>query len=254
MIGRWLDKTAPLIAVTGPVKRLPFAWWSTSIANKLCGMRSQHVTVKRPLLDHRVKGVIIGGGDDVDPEHYGMTGDAGANYDPQRDQLEMEIVQCALQAGIPILGICRGSQLINIVMGGNLHQDLRPLRRFTPNRNSILPIKWAHLEADSRFPSLYATDRIKINSLHNQAVKDLADGLRVTARDSDGFIQAFEHTGHPFIVGVQWHPEYLVWSSLHRRIFSQFAHAVRQTDNTLVMNDACLVPPSERGTQAVPEE
>ncbi len=242
MFNRWLDKNAPLIAVTGPVKRLPFAWWSTSLANALCGLRSQHITTKRPLLDHRVRGVIIGGGDDVDPEHYGMSGDAGSTYDPDRDHLEMQIVRNALEAGVPILGICRGSQLINIVLGGDLHQDLRPMRSVTPNRNSLLPIKWVDFEKNCQLARVYGRRTLKVNSLHNQAVNTVASDLTAVAKDRDGFIQAFEHRHHPFIVGVQWHPEYLCLSARHRRIFHAFADAVRESDKTLVLNDACLIP------------
>ena len=117
-------------------------------------MRSHYICPGSEQLPQNVHGVIIGGGDDIDPKHYGSSGAAGANYDAARDELELTMIHLAKQWSMPILGICRGSQLINIASGGNLIGDLRPLRAKTPNRNSLFPIKWAHIEHDTEIGPL----------------------------------------------------------------------------------------------------
>ena len=93
--------------------------------------------------------LLLAAGDDIDPKHYGTAGAAGANYDAARDTLELKMIALAEQWNLPILGICRGSQLINVSRNGNLIGDLRPLRRKTPNRNSMRPIKYANILSGS---------------------------------------------------------------------------------------------------------
>ncbi len=224
----------PLVIVTGPDRRLPIAWWATRLALWLAGLRAHYVTPARPQLPLEARGVVIGGGNDIDPEHYGLDGDAGATYDPDRDALEMAVVRDAYYSKVPILGICRGAQLVNVVLGGNLHQDLRPLRRRTPNRNSARPIKWVSVDGDSRLADIAQRPAIKVNSLHNQAVDRVAAPLQAVAWDRDGFIQAVEGRETPFVVGVQWHPEYLPYKAAQRRLFRAFAGAVTASPFTVM--------------------
>jgi putative glutamine amidotransferase len=180
-----------------------------------------------------VNGIVIGGGDNIEPVHYGAVGDGLAEYDPERDHFEIDILRRALMTSIPVLGICRGAQLINVVLGGTLHQDLRPLRRRTPNLNSAFPVKIAWLVPGSRLSHWMATRWTRVNSLHHQAVERLADTLRTAAVDSDDFVQAIEDPQRQFLVGVQWHPEYLPYKRAQRRLFSAFADAVRATDASM---------------------
>lgn len=220
------DKT-PLVVVTGPDKRLTYGWWATRLQLWRVGLRAVYVTPNQPRLPDDVSGVIIGGGDDIDPRHYGLSGTAGVNYDAARDQLEIETINHALRHQWPLLGICRGAQLLNVVHGGNLYTDIRPLRRRTPNRNSLFPIKQAEIEAGSQLASILGQHPLAINSLHSQAVRDLGGDLKIAARDADGFVQAIEVPNRPFLFGVQWHPEYLLWKSRHRSLFKAFAVQVR---------------------------
>lgn len=221
-----LDK--PYVLVTGPEKRLKFGWWAARLMLILAGIRSCYATHATQALPHNIHAVIIGGGDDIEPEHYGLTGDAGATYDPQRDAFEMTVAKQALAAGIPVLGICRGAQLINVILGGSLYQDIRPIRRHTPNRNTIFPIKWALIESDSTLQKITRRSRIRINSLHNQAVDRLAEPMRPSAWDEDGILQAIEHPQHDFVVGVQWHPEYMPYSGAQRRLFRLLVAAAKR--------------------------
>lgn len=175
----------------------------------------------------RVRGVVIGGGDNIEPYHYGAVGDGLAEYDGERDRFEIDILRRALDTDVPVLGICRGAQLINVVLGGTLHQDLRALRRRTPNLNSAFPVKYAHLAPGSRLAAGMNVRRTRVNSLHHQAVDRLGDSLEVAARDSDDFIQAIENPCRPYLVGVQWHPEYLPYKRPQRELFRAFAESVR---------------------------
>ena len=218
--------TRPLIAVTGPNKKLKLGWWATKFVLWLCGARSCYISPDCPKLFQAVDGVVIGGGDDIDPEHYGESGDAGATYDVVRDNLEIAMIKAALQADVPLLGICRGAQLINVVLKGSLFQDIRPLRKKTPNKNSAFVLKKAYIAANTHLANLLQAETIPINSLHSQAVNHVGDGLLISAEDADGFVQAFEHVNKPFLLGVQWHPEYLPYHSRQRNIFRGLIMAV----------------------------
>ena len=217
----------PLVIVTGPHKRLRFGWWATRFMLWRCGLNARYVTPANPDFPDDISGVVIGGGDDVQPKHYGLTGDAGASYDPERDDLELKIFKSAYDRQLPILGICRGSQLMNIARGGNLHQDLRPLRQLTPNRNTIFRIKEAVIEPSSKLREIFGSSPLWVNSLHNQAINEIGEPFRLAARDRDEFVQAIENPRHEFMIGVQWHPEYLPYARQHRRLFAAFARAVR---------------------------
>lgn len=228
----------PLVIVTGPQKRLPFGWWATRFMLWSYGLKPHYVTPYNPHYPSGVAGVVIGGGDDVDPQHYGLTGDAGANYDPERDALELRIFKVAFDTQVPVLGICRGAQLMSIARGGNLHQDLRPLRKLTPNKNTIFRVKEAILEPVSKLLKIIGHSPLRVNSLHNQAINEIGPPFRLAARDRDGFVQAIEHPQHEFMIGVQWHPEYLPYAKHHRKLFCAFARAVKASGNSLESSDS----------------
>lgn len=175
----------------------------------------------------RFDGIIIGGGSDIDPGLYGGDDDGASQLDPQRDAFEIEIIEHALQTNLPILGICRGAQLINVVLGGSLYSDIRDLRSRTSNRRTPFPRKTASLEADSILTTLTNRQQLRINSLHHQAIEKTGRHLRVIARDLDDFVQAVESTEHRFLLGTQWHPEYLSYMKAHRMIFRHLVEEAR---------------------------
>jgi len=185
----------------------------------LCGGRTVQLSPASPRAVRPYQGVVITGGHDVDPVLYAEESKVLPQYDPERDAFESEIIDDALQRNLPLLGICRGAQLLNVRLGGNLHQDLRSHRRHTSNRRTILPVKTLLLEQGTRLRALFGSDRARINSLHNQSIDRLGEGLRVSGRDLDGIVQAVEDPARAFLLGVQWHPEFLLFARRQRALF-----------------------------------
>lgn len=174
-----------------------------------------------------VEGLIVGGGDDISPDLYKGELVATARLDPARDALERRLVLEAFAAGKPVLGICRGAQMINIAQGGNLHQ--RAYDHYTDSRylRTILPRKIVTVEHGTTLAELAGTEPMRVNALHTQAVDRLAPGLRIAARDSGGMVQAVERIAPPFGIGVQWHPEYLIYARRQRALFRALVQAAR---------------------------
>ena len=166
------------------------------------------------LLD-RSSGLLLQGGSDCSPESYGETPLkpewAG---DPRRDAYERRLIEAALDRKLPILGICRGFQIMNVAMGGSLYQDIE-----TQVEGALVHRDWhpydelSHevlLESNSWIHTVYGTTSIVANSVHHQGAKEVAPGFRVTARAPDGIVEAIERIeGDLWMAGVQWHPEWL---------------------------------------------
>lgn len=213
----------PRIGVTGDHRRWAPSWWCLRIALYLVGARPRRISIHDPAVDERFDGLVISGGNDVGPELYGGNDMPLASIDRARDTLEIGWIQRALEEGWPILGICRGAQLLNVVLGGSLIQDVRPLRRHTSNRASLLPLKLVCARAPSRLVRACGRRRLRVNSLHHQAIKRPGQGLRIVARDRDRLCQAVEGRRGLPVVGVQWHPEYLLFLPSQLRLFRWLA-------------------------------
>lgn len=190
-----------------------------------------------------VDGVIIGGGDDISPDLYGGQLVRSARLDPGRDALERRVVHDAFAQDKPVLGICRGSQMLNIALGGTLHQDAYGVYRDSRYLRTILPRKTVHIEPDTRLAHVAGTEPMKVNALHSQAVDTLGRGLCVAARDEGGMIQAIERVRDPFAIGVQWHPEHLFYAHRQQGLFRALvsaAHARHQNKGQLDQVDHCM--------------
>jgi putative glutamine amidotransferase len=217
----------PRIGVTGNDRRWAPSWWCTWLALRLAGAAPERISVRHPPSGQPLDALIIGGGNDIGPEHYDGDLDARVKTDPERDHLEIEWIRKALNRKIPMLGICRGAQLINVVLGGSLHQDIRPLRKQTYNRPGLLPTKQVRLAPDSRVARVCGKTRLRVNSLHHQAIRYPATELQVVGWDLDEITQAVEGLEDRRIIGVQWHPEYLLYLPSQ---FALFRWLLRQTE------------------------
>ena len=220
------DSTVPWIGVTGPRRRFPFAWWATRAAIAIMGGRPVHL---RPgdQLPKRLDGLVVGGGSDIGAALYDPNAADVEAPDAERDAFEIEALDVAFGRGLPVLGICRGAQLMNVVRGGTLVRDVRGQRVLGTNRSTLLPTRPVRLTAGSRLSRLLLREVCAINSLHRQAVDRTGRGLTIVARDVDGIPQAVEDADAEFCFGVQWHPEYLAWQSVQRRLFGALVRVAR---------------------------
>ena len=216
---------SPLIGVTGPDRGGVFAWWFTRWAVHRAGGRALRMTPERGLPTKRLDGLIIGGGADVDPSLYGEEPRVELAGDHARDRYELGLLEEAEHSGLPLLGICRGAQLINIYHEGTLYQDIREVDDSLLYLRTVFPRKPVDIVAGSRLRTLVDDDDVWINSLHTQCIREAGKGLTVVARDHDQLVQGVEMRDHPFLVGVQWHPEYLPQLSTHQGLFRGLVQA-----------------------------
>lgn len=159
-----------------------------------------------------VEGLILSGGPDIHPRRYGEEPLAGlGEVDEALDRMELMAARLAIDKNLPVLGICRGIQVLNVALGGTLFQDIASQVPeslcHTPKTDKAVNTHTVRIEAGSRLNKIFGKRDIWVNGKHHQAVKDPAPGLVVSARAKDGIIEALEHPERPFVIGVQWHPE-----------------------------------------------
>jgi putative glutamine amidotransferase len=201
-----------------------------------------------PLLDdaetlraiyERMDGILIPGGVDVDPTAFGeKPHEKLGRIDPARDRVELQLVKWAVEDHKPVLGLCRGLQVINVALGGTLYQDLEAefpnsiKHDYFPNygfERDYLAHDVA-IASGSRLQHALVADSIPVNSMHHQGIKVLGRGLAASATAPDGLIEAAEGTGDSFLVGVQWHPEVFEATDPHtEHLFSEFIAAAQHT-------------------------
>ena len=265
MVGQ-VKNTRPLIGITGPDHGGMAAWWFTRFAVWRAGGRSRRITPQNPCSINEFNGLILGGGADVAPDLYGATllrpeemtvGEHGwvrrgiallafplmlllrrilttrnPGLSKDRDQLEQKLLQEALARNMPILGICRGAQLLNVTTGGTLHQHLAGFYLESPNIRSLLPRKIITVQPDSHLAAILRCVTCRINALHDQAINQPGTTVRIVATESNGVIQAIELTDKNFALGVQWHPEYLPHHHRQQRLFKALIQAAGNTSRS----------------------
>lgn len=215
----------PLIGVTTSTRSGWRIFPLVAINLWLAGGRGLRWDTGRDADINAVDGLIIGGGDDISPDLYQGELVTSARLDPERDALERRLVLEAFDAGKPVLGICRGAQMLNVALGGTLHQDA--YGHYSDSRfiRTILPRKSVVVTADTLLARVAGRDLLQVNALHTQAVDRLGRGLRVAARDSGGMVQAIERIADPLALGVQWHPEHLLYARRQRALFRALVRA-----------------------------
>ncbi|MGO4523347.1 gamma-glutamyl-gamma-aminobutyrate hydrolase family protein [Microvirga sp. 2MCAF35] len=225
--------TSPLIGVTTS----RHGGWRSYLMHRLAlyraGARSVRLMPGHLLPAEPLQGLVIGGGDDIGAEIYGGQVLPDVRIDPERDKLELGLLKAALPAGLPILGICRGSQMINVALGGTLHTDIYEVYVQAPKMRTILPRKTVTIERGSQLDRILSCNPCQVNALHHQSVDRLGQGLKIAARDESGIVQAIESESAPFLLGVQWHPELLVWKKPQQRLFAALAEAAREASASL---------------------
>lgn len=217
----------PRIAITGPRKRAVMPRFLVAMVLRWYGAEPVQLRPGDSASIEDIDGVVITGGHDIDPVLYASQPEVVPRFDQERDRFESRIIDMALGRELPILGICRGAQLLNVCLGGTLFQELRSLRDKTSNRWTFLPLKTLLPVAGTRLAALMNCKGCRINSLHNQGIDQLGENLRVSGWDLDGIVQAVEDSEHRFLVGVQWHPEFLIYQRRQRRLFAALVDAAR---------------------------
>ena len=180
-------------------------------------------------LDH-LDGLLVSGGTDVDPSLYGQERAPETQAaEPERDRLEFNLIRQALERDLPLLCICRGLQIWNVVQGGTLIQHI-PDRAHEPDtRPKAADAHIVRISAGTRLSRIVGPGPFAVNSRHHQAADHIGAGLKVTATAPDGIIEALEDPARRFAIAVQWHPEDRVAvSTPDRRIFEAFSAAVNE--------------------------
>ncbi len=188
-------------------------------------------------LAEKLDGLLLSGGFDVDPHFYGEEPHQNlGEISPGRDPYELSLVRSFLQADKPVLGICRGHQVLNVAQGGTLYQDIYDqidgtvLQHAQRARREHLSHKVSFTKG-SMLADIFGSETIRVNSFHHQGVKAPGDTLEVTGTAEDGVIEAIESKEHMFVIGVQWHPENSACAGddYSKKLFQAFVGACRKS-------------------------
>lgn len=176
-------------------------------------------------------GLVLSGGDDVDPANYGAEPESSRGVDADVDRFEIALVEAAREEGKPVLAICRGLQLLNVALGGTLNQEVTAAetpheligKDFDPEEVNARR-HTVHFEPGSLMTDIYGAEEAKVNTLHHQGIRDIAPDLVIEGRTEDGQVEAARCRDGWWAVGVQWHPERM--DGEHRKIFEVFREAI----------------------------
>lgn len=185
----------------------------------------------RVLLD-RLDGALFSGGADIGLEHFDGEPHPSVDVEPVRDALELPLLRAAVDADKPLLGICRGFQVMNVALGGTLYTHIldqlpNALQHDWHDKPRDTLAHSIRVEEGTRLAELLGAPLLEVNSLHHQGIKDLAPSLKATAYAPDGLIEGIELPDHKFALAVQWHPEWMTSHEEMRRLFERFVEAAK---------------------------
>ena len=188
-----------------------------------------------PSLLARLQGLLLTGGPDISPIRYGaLMHPSVGGVDPQRDEFDIRLATTAIETGLPLLGICRGFQILNVATGGTLYTEIYEQHPnalyhscYKPGLPEDLLVHHVNLAQGSRLAEIVEQKVIQVNSLHHQGIRRLGSGLQAAAFAPDGLVESVEIDGHPFGIGVQWHPELLPEIFHSQALFRAFIAAAR---------------------------
>ena len=217
------NKDKPLIGVSFSPKASYMMWYSTYLALKFAGANAVLLTPDNYEDFERCAGYIISGGNDINPEIYGQKNSYSLNIDDKRDFFEVHLLEYALKERKPLLGICRGMQMINVMLGGTLYQDAKSVfSDFLPTTSTFKKIFDRRKVHFTKNNLITDQEYLWVNSIHHQALDKIGQELHVIAEDEFGMIQAYEHLDKEhFIIGVQWHPEFMIYDRIRFQIFKK---------------------------------
>jgi putative glutamine amidotransferase len=185
----------------------------------------------------RLDGLLFTGGGDVAPERYGgLSHPKVYDVDLDRDRVEINLVELAVERKMPFLGVCRGFQVINVALGGTLYEDILDQHPgalkhdYFPGYPRDQLAHAVKIMPGSRLADILGQTEVEVNSLHHQGVRQMPGTLQLTALAPDGIPEAFELPGHPFGLAVQWHPEWLQAYAPMMRLFEEFVGEAKEPD------------------------
>ena len=215
------------VIITGSNSGSKIAWSFINILLNDNHIKPIFINPNSTIIPKSFDGLIITGGSDINPKLYNQKRHPSIKkLEPNRDKLELTLLDRAYKNNLPIFGICRGMQLINIFLGGDLIQHIHDLNLKYPHSNSILPLKKIKILKNTKLYKIVNKSSLYVNSIHHQAVNRLGKGLRVNAYDRNKIVEGIESKDNRFLLGVQWHPEYMIYKKDSRKLFYSFKKAV----------------------------
>lgn len=227
----------PTIGITKPDNEDLLAFFAIWTSVKLAGGRPLILTPSEDYKHANIDGLILGGGKDVFPGLYDQPAQEEYMYDHERDDMEVFWAARAREQGLPTLGICRGAQLMNVVAGGTLHKSVAEAYENARYPDGILHHtfyrKKIFIEEKCLLHKITQRRELKVNSIHKQAIAELGSDIYINATEQNGVIQAITCTNHPFYLGIQFHPEFLIYRKIFRRIFETLIGFAKGTNYAL---------------------
>lgn len=220
----------PLVGVT---KSKSFSGRIQNIAIRFAlfigGAKSINLTSDSQNFSIEIDGLLVSGGTDLYPGLYrNREIKKSYKYDRARDKFELSWLRVAKEKQLPIFCICRGAQLLNIFRGGTLHTDVSKVYENAKYPNSFLAKiffrKRVKIIKNTRLDEVFRSEEVNVNSLHSQSIDEVGDGLDISAVEKNGVVQAIEADHHRYIVGVQFHPEFLFYRKDIRNLFKEFVN------------------------------
>lgn len=228
-----MRKKRPIIGITKPEsKRMNLSFLILAITVWLSGGKVKITSYDENIDDQHFDGLLLGGGTDVFPGLFFKDPIDNYPYDMKRDNLEVDLLKKAVREKLPVFAICRGAQLMNVVNGGTLHLDMTKVYEGANYPDTYLSYlffrKKIIVYEDTLLFKISRKKEMMVNSIHKRSIDKVGKDLIITAREPNGVVQAIEKPGHPFFLGVQFHPERLFGKRVFRRLFRVFIETARR--------------------------
>jgi putative glutamine amidotransferase len=220
------------VIITGSNSGSEWAWRFINFLISDSNITTLFINQNSKVIPSSFDGLVLSGGVDINPKLYSKTVHKSVKrVEPKRDSMELKLLELAMKKSIPTLGICRGMQLINIFFGGSLIQDINDnLNLLYPHSNTFFPIKRINILKNTNLYNILGKSTIYVNAIHHQTIDSLGESLKVNSLDRNKIIEGFESSNKNFLIGVQWHPEYLPYKRDSRILFSSFKKAIFQRE------------------------